>query len=349
MHSHTLVKLVIVGLGNIGRRFLQVLVDKSEHLRAQYGLTFQVVGAADSRGAAVDPARLDLAQIIALKEQGHSVAEYPQRGQPGMLPLDVVQQADADALCEASPVDLETGEPGLSCMRAAMGKGMHVVTPNKGPLVLAYGELTALAKEQGVRLLFCGTVAGGLPAVNLGRRDLAAATIHRLEGLLNLTANYILTRMAQDGSGYDQALAEAQAAGHAEADPSLDVEGWDAASKLVILAHSVLGHPARLADVAVEGIAGITAGNLQRAAAAGKRVKLVAAAERDGGGYRLSVRPTWLEADHPLAQLGAMQMGIVYHTDIMGTISAAIVEETPVPTAAAMLRDVIGIYRPGSA
>jgi homoserine dehydrogenase len=124
----------------------------------------------------------------------------------------------------------------------------------------------------------------------------------------------------------------------------LDVEGWDAANKLVILAHSVLDYPATLADVAVEGITHVNAETLRQAVAEGKRVKLVATAERDGDRYDLSVRPTWLDADHPLAQLGPKQMGIVYHTDISGVISAAIIEETPVPTASAMLRDVVDIY-----
>jgi homoserine dehydrogenase len=195
-----------------------------------------------------------------------------------------------------------------------------------------------------VRLGFDATVAGGLPAVNLGQRDLAAAKIHRLEGVLNLTTNYILTRMAEDGLSYDQALSDAQAAGHAETDPSLDVEGWDAANKLVILAHSVLGFPATLADVDVTGITGVSGDMLRAATAEGMRVKLVATAEADGDGYRLSVRPQWLAAGHPLAQLGPKQMGIVYHTDISGSISAAIVEETPLPTASAMLRDVVEIY-----
>jgi homoserine dehydrogenase len=125
----------------------------------------------------------------------------------------------------------------------------------------------------------------------------------------------------------------------------LDVEGWDAANKLVILAHSVLDYPASLDEVAVEGITGVSADMLAAAAAEGKRVKLVATAEQEGEGYRFSVRPTWLDADHPMAQLRPKQMGIVYHTDISGSIAAAIVEETPVPTASAMLRDVVEVYR----
>jgi homoserine dehydrogenase len=339
------IKLIAIGLGNIGRRFLQVLHDKAEHLRTHYGLSFCLVGAADSGGAAHDPNGLDLPAIVALKERGGSIAQYPYIGQPGMSPLALVEQVkDADVLCEASPVDLETGEPGLSCIRTALDRGMHVVTPNKGPLVLAYTELTALARAQGSRLLFCGTVAGGLPAINSGRRDLAGATIDRLEALPNLTTSFILDQMAQ-GQSYETALSAAQAQGCAEADPTLDVDGWDAAFKLVILANSVLGVPAALDDVQVQGITGVTQLDLQAASDEGKVIKLVATAQRqEGSAYRLTVAPTPLPKAHPLARLSGQQMGVVYHTDIYGVISAAILEEEPVPSAATMLRDLLSIY-----
>jgi len=344
MQESKQIHLTLVGLGNIGRRFLRVLSLKADHLRTHYGLSFRLVGAADSRGAALDPAGLDPTEIADLKDAGHSVASLPARGKPGMPALELVQQVEADVLCEASPVNLTDGEPGLSSMRAAMHKGMHVVTPNKGPLVLAYPELTALAQEQGVRLLFCGTVAGGLPAINLGQRDMAGATIARLEALPNLTTSFILDRMA-GGLSYAEALAAAQAQGCAEADPTLDVEGWDAANKLVILANSVLGMPATLGDVAIEGITGVTLADLEAAKEAGKTIKLVAAAVRQAdGSYALSVGPVPLPAAHPLARLGGQQMGIVYETDIYGTISAAILEKDPTPSAATMLRDLLSIY-----
>ncbi len=337
-------RLLLIGVGNVGRRFLELLVRKRDTLRDRLGLELILTGVADTSGVAICPTGLDPQQVVQLKAESQGVAAYPHWGRPGVSALEMVQTTEADLLLEASPANLEDGQPGLRCIEAALSGGMHVVTANKAPLVLAFPRLLALARAHGVQLRFDATVAGGLPAVNLGQRDLAAAEIHRLEGILNLTTNYILTRMAQDGLSYDKALAHAEAAGHTEADPSLDVEGWDAANKLVILAHSVLDYPATLADVAVEGITDVTAETLRQAAAEGKRVKLVATAERDGDRYDLSVRPTWLDADHPLAQLGPKQMGIVYHTDISGVISAAIVEETPLPTASAMLRDVIDIY-----
>jgi homoserine dehydrogenase len=338
------VRLLLMGAGNVGRRFLDLLVRKQDTLRNRLGLELIVAGVADMSGAAVNPAGLDPQQIIDLKAAGRGVAEYPQWGQPDVSALEMVQSTRSDLLLEASPANMIDGQPGLACMIVALSKGKHVVTANKAPLVLAFPHLLELADEHGAKLRFDATVAGGLPAVNIGQRDLAAAEILRLEGVLNLTTNYILTRMADDHLSYAEALREAQAAGHAETDPTLDVEGWDAANKLVILAHSVLRYPVVLKDVAVEGILGVAPEMLAQAAAEGKRIKLVAVAERAGAGYRLAVRPTWLDATHPLAQLGAKQMGIVYHTDISGVISAAIVEETPVPTASAMLRDVIDIY-----
>jgi homoserine dehydrogenase len=346
-HTDT-VRLIVSGLGNIGRRFLEILEHKADLLRTRYGLTFQIVGAADSRGAVFDPQSLDTATIVRLKKEARSIADYSARRHSASSPLELIEEVSADALCEATPVNLQDGEPGLSCMRAAMHKGMHVVTPNKGPLVLAYPELIALAREMGVHLRFCGTVAGGLPAINLGQRDLAGATIHRLEALPNLTTSYILDQMSR-GMTYEEALAAAQAQGCAEADPTLDVEGWDAANKLVILANSVLGVPATLEDVSVQGITALTLADLERARTNGQAIKLLATAARQAdGNYALTVAPTPLPADHPLARLGGQQMGIVYHTDIYGTISAAILEEEPIPSAATMLRDLLSIYGKGN-
>jgi homoserine dehydrogenase len=339
------VEALLIGAGNVGRRFLELVEAKASLLREQLGFKLSIVGVSDTTGCAVSSTGLDAGRIVALKNEAGGVSDYPSFGKPGMTALDLVQEMDADLLIEASPANLQDGQPGLGCIEAALAKGMNVVTANKAPLVLAFPRLVELARQQNAQLRFDATVAGGLPAVNLGRRDLAAAHIHRVEGVLNLTTNYILTRMADDGLSYEEALGDAQRAGHAETDPSLDVDGWDAASKLVILAHSVLGTLVALQDLTVEGIRGVTQQMHRHAASRGQRIKLLALAEQNDGGYEFSVRPTWLPADHPLAQLGPKQMGVVYHSDICGVISASIVEETPVPTASAVLRDVVDIFR----
>jgi homoserine dehydrogenase len=180
--------------------------------------------------------------------------------------------------------------------------------------------------------------------VNIGRRDLAGARIERVEAVLNGTTQLILRLMeSSKGSSFEEALAEAQRRGIAEADPTLDVEGWDAANKLTILANAVLRQPTRLADLSVTGIRALTTADLLLALEQGTRIVLLCLAERVGEGYRLSVGPTALPLNHPLARMGGDEMGIVYHTDIAGRASATSAERGPVPTAAAMLRDLIDL------
>ncbi len=356
-------RFALAGVGNLGRGLLRILQQKVQVLSARHGLQFTLVAAVDSSGGAVDKAGLDMGQVLQLKETGKSVAAYAHNGQKGLTTLDALAKADADLLVELSPTSLKHGEPGLSAITWALSHGMDVVTANKGPLVLAYPRLTALAAENKKNLFFSGAVAGGLPAVNIGQRDLIVAKILRVEGIFNATTNYILTRM-ESGLSFEQALTEAQKAGAAEADPTLDIDGWDAANKLVIVANSVLGMPATLQDVSVHGIREITREQLLAATGRGHAIKLLATAEptgpsphtlprpqggvpgtRDGvpAGYTLTVKPTELPLEHPMARLTKWQMGVVYTTDINGTIIAVIEEEGTMATVGAVLRDMVNL------
>ncbi len=342
---HT-VRFLLIGLGNLGRRFCEILLEKDALLRRRYGLALRLVGAADSRGVAYDPVvGLDPGKVVDLKRAGSTIADYPGVGRQGWQAPELVATAQADLLLEASPVNLKQGaEPGLTCIRTALRRGMHVVTPNKGPLVLAYQELHDLAAAQGVQLRFDGTVAGGLPALYLGQRDLRGAVIHRLEAVPNLVTGYVMDLLTDDLS-WEEALARARQTGALEADSSWDLEGWDAAAKLVILANAVLEYPARLEEVALTGITALSGDALRSARERGDRYRLLAQAERDSdGAYTLSVAPVPLPPDHPLGHLGRKQMGVVFSTDIYGTITAIIDEPNPTPSAATMLRDVLDIY-----
>jgi len=345
------IRFILVGLGNLGRRLCEILPAKEPLLAQRYGLSLRLVGAADSRGAAYDPAGLNLAEVVRLKRAGGSIADYPGEGRPGWPAPALVATAEADLLLEASPVNLKQGaEPGLTCIRTALQRGMHVVTPNKGPLVLAYRELHDLAAAHGVQLRFDGTVAGGLPAIYVGQRDLRGAVVHRLEAVPNLCTGYVMDLLA-DGVVWEEALSSARREGVLEGDGSWDLEGWDAAAKLVILANSVLEYPARLEDVALTGIVGLGADELRSARERGSRYRLLARAERRADEtpgvrsvYDLSVAPVPLPPDHPLGRLGQKQMGVVFSTDIYGTLTAIIDEPDPIPSAATMLRDLLDIY-----
>ncbi len=344
----TTLRYILTGLGNIGRTFLEVIEARRDWLRERYGLTLIPVGLADASGAAADPAGLDVGAVVALKRQGRSVGELPGVGRRGRSAQELLDGTEADLLLEATPTDRFNGEPGLGLVRAALRRGMHAVLASKGSLVVAFAELAALsdlAEGTGPRrpcLRFSGAVGGALPSVNVGWRDLAGATITRVEAVLNGTTQMILG-LRTGGMSAAAALAEAQRIGIAEPDASLDVDGWDAACKLVILANAVLRRSATLASVQVEGIGAVTDEALRAAQAGGGRMSLLAVAVREGDAYALSVAPTALAADHPLARLSGDEMGIVYDSDIAGRMTATIREDGPVGTVAAMLRDVIEV------
>ncbi|MFZ2488052.1 MAG: homoserine dehydrogenase [Anaerolineae bacterium] len=335
----TTVDLLLVGLGNVHQRFLHLLATRAAVLMQRHDLQLRVVGAADSQGAVMSVAGLDPAALLHHKQTVGSVSQLA-GGVPGATALDLLQQVPAQVLLDASPVNLTDAEPSLSYALAALERGVHVVLANKAPLALHYARLHATANRTGARLAFSATVCGGLPVVNVGQRDLVAAQVARVEGVFNSTSNYILTQMAA-GVSYADALAEAQRRGIAETDPTLDVDGWDTANKLTIVANAVLGFPATVRDVQpVTGIRALTA------PPAGSVWKLVGTAQRQAdGAYRLSVEPVALPAAHPLARLDNWQMGVQFESDLFESVFISIDERGPTGTAAAMLRDVVNLVR----
>jgi len=337
-----IIRTVLIGLGNVNRNFLKILETKSARLREQYGLAFRIVAVADSSGVAVNAAGFDPAATRRHKEKGGGVRDLP-GFRPDISPAALVAELDCDLVLDGSPVNLEHGEPGLSMTRAALQRGVSVVLANKGPLVLAFPELHDLAQERGAALAYSATVCGALPVINIGQRDLIAADIVRLRGIFNSTSNFILQEMAA-GHSYAAALAEAQRRGIAEADPTLDVAGWDTANKLVIIANSFLGVRVTLDDVRVCGITQITAEQLRAEQAAGNTIKLIAQAESTADGYHLSVQPTVLPRDDFLAQCDGWEMGVEIQSDLYGIMYHKIWEREPLPTAAAMLRDAVNLF-----
>ncbi len=353
------IDLILVGLGNVHRQFLHLLDTRREVLAGRYGLQLRVVGVVDSRGAAVDANGLDPAALLAHKLAGGSAAGFPSGGGlTGATALDVLAQVRAQILLEASPVNLRDAQPALSTVLTALDRGLDVVLANKAPLALYFQEVQRAAAVAEARLAFSATVCGGLPVVNVGQRDLVAAQVRRVEGIFNSTSNYILTQMAA-GHSYADALAEAQRRGIAETDPTLDVDGWDTANKLTIVANAVLGFPATVRDV--QPVIGIRASNLLQEANSsnampgrfaqpdgpeGRVVKLLGVAQlRPDGGYDLSVQPTALTPKHKLAHVDGWEMGVVFESDLFETIFICIDERGPTGTAAAMMRDVVNLYR----
>ncbi len=337
-------RLVFLGFGTVGQGLAELLLAGRDELARRHGLEWTVTGIADTlKGNAYDPAGIDLARALELAGRGDSLAALD-RGGHGWDALGMARHAEADVLLAATYTDIRTGEPATSHVRAALGRGVHVVTTNKGPLALHYRELAALADAHGAEFLFEGTVMSGTPVLNLVRETLAGAGILEMQGILNGTTNYILTRM-EDGLSYDDALAKAQALGYAEAVPDADVLGWDALAKVTILASVVFGASLEPSDSPCEGITKITAADIARAKAEGKRYKLIGRVWRDGGRVRAEVAPRLVELGQPLAGVMGATNAVAIRTDALGEVTVVGPGAGRAQTGFAMLADLLTIAR----
>jgi homoserine dehydrogenase len=242
-------------------------------------------------------------------------------------------------MVEVTPTDITTGEPALTNILTALEHRRHVVTSNKGPFIHNYNRLMETAKEVSVMLRYEATVGGAMPISNLIRESLAGNTIQRIEGILNGTCNYILTCMAEEGLDYQHVLSEAQELGIAEADPTYDVMGIDAACKLVILANTAYNNNATFKDVKVTGITQITPQALELADKNGYTIRLICEASEDV----LTVAPKLVPKKHPLSIGGTLNLATL-HTDLSKTITVSGVGAGSIETASAILSDIIYIY-----
>lgn len=331
------IKAAMIGLGSVNKNLLRIISDKADILAGKYGLIFKVVLVADSSGIALKEDGFDILSLVDHKENGSSVSAMA--GYVDVSACDAVSSTMIDIVFEASPVDFDTGGEGLEIVRTALSRGISVVLANKGPVVKAHSELTSLARENGAGFKYSATVCGGLPVLNIGERDLIAGDISELSGVFNGTSNFIFDALA-NGMSFEDAIIEAQAVGAAEADPSLDTGGWDAAFKLLIIANSVLGADIELSNIEVEGIEKITPEMLLAESAVGNTIKLIASYAN--GKY--SVKPTVVSKDTFLGSCKGWEMGIEIHSDIYGIMYHKLYEKEPVPTAASMMRDAVNIF-----
>ncbi|MER2599391.1 MAG: homoserine dehydrogenase [Caldilineales bacterium] len=345
MSSPSLHKLALIGFGTVGQGLVEILLAKRTALAERYGVQFTVTAVSDLlKGSLYHPDGLDLAALLDVVQRTGTLAAYPTT--PGLITgwdsLRTIRESNADTVVEISWTDVQTGQPAIDHVRAALSSGKHAVLTNKGPVALAYRELAALAQANGVRLLFEGTVMSGTPTLRLAQRALAGCDISEVKGILNGTTNYILTQM-ESGQSYAEALADAQQLGYAEADPTADVEGWDAAGKAVILANVLMGGDLRVADVDRTGISRLTAADITAAQQAGERWKLIARAWQQNGVTRASVQPTRLPLSHPLAGVSGAVNACTYSTDLLGDVTLVGKGAGRMETGFAVLGDLLEI------
>lgn len=338
-------RLALIGFGNVGQGLAQILDERGADLRQQFGVDVRITAVSDPRlGSVYDPGGLSPRALLATVQKDGSLQRMaaPMRGWDS---IRTIRSTETDVVVELSPTDLKTGEPAISHIRAAFESGKYAITTNKGSVALAYKALSRLAKEHGVEFGVEGTVMSGTPALRLGAEMLAGAGITKIQGIINGTTNYILTQM-QDGKSYAEALAEAQSKGYAEVNPAGDVEGHDAAGKLVILASVLMDASIGVEDVECEGITHLTKEDISEAEDGGDVWKLIASLEQTAeGGVRARVRPERISRAHPLASVRGATNAITYTTKLLGDITLIGPGAGRLATGYAILCDLLAIDR----
>ncbi|TMD55870.1 MAG: homoserine dehydrogenase [Chloroflexi bacterium] len=348
-HYMQRIRLTLVGFGVVGQGFAELLSNKHVLLEQKYDVDLKLVGVANARhGFIYREEGLHIPTLLELAAQQRSFTEHP-----GIRcwnsTLEGLQATGADILVEATPTNLRNAEPALSHMRTALSKGMHVVTANKGPGALAAHELFTLARQHGVQLRMESAVMAGTPAISAIREGMAGASVTAIRGILNGTTNYILTAMAS-GRDYAWALADAQAKGYAETDPTADVEGYDAVAKTLILAALIFEQPLTVEQVERQGITTITGEQMQAAADAGKRIKLIASLRLVAGQegekgqpqkLEASVKPLVLPLTDPLARVDGAMNAITVQTDTLSEVTIIGPGAGRIETGQGLLADVL--------
>ena len=335
------VNIILMGFGNVGRAFLQILLEKKSLCRERFGLGFRVHAIFKRAGALFSPQSLEIEAILG-KLSSQVFEGLPWK--PNLKLKDVLGAIPPGVLVECTSSNIKTGEPGLSVIRRALENRWNVVTANKGPLVVDYKDLMQLARQNQVHLKLSGATAAALPTLDVGFYSLAGAEILGIEGILNGTTNFILTKMGE-GADYEAALKEAQAKGIAEPDPSLDVEGWDTASKILLISNAILGTDLVLSDVKVQGITQVPASLIPKTKKEGKSLKLLGRLYKEENNFRIEVVLVALDNSHPLFAVRGANKGIVFDTDTMGSVVVTGGKSDPKAAGAALLKDIINIYR----
>ncbi|WP_113265858.1 homoserine dehydrogenase [Agrobacterium cavarae] len=321
-------RIGIAGLGTVGSSLVRILQQRSNELAITCGRAIEII-AVSARDRSRDRG-IDISGITWFD-----------------TPEDMAEKADIDVF-----VELVGGASGAAekAVRAALARGLHVVTANKALLAKHGVELAKMAEEKGALLNFEAAVAGGIPIIKALRESLTGNHVSRIYGIMNGTCNYILTKMEKEGLSFEVCLKEAQRLGYAEADPAFDIEGNDTAHKLAILTTLAFGSKIAADDIYLEGITNISIEDIQAAADLGYRIKLLGVAQLTESGIEQRVHPTMVPLDSVIAQVDGVTNAVAVESDILGELLMVGPGAGGNATASAVLGDVADIAksRPGA-
>lgn len=336
------IDVAITGFGGIGRQVARLLRERHAHYRQRYGVDVRITGVCGASAGLVAPAGLDEAALA--NRQAYTA---------GMTGAAFIDSVPADVLFEASPTDFRTGGAALAYIRAALRRRMHIIAISKGALALDYPAIRAEATRQGVALKVSGAAGSALPTVDFLQYDLAGCQVSAVAAIVTATTNLILSEMTTRDCSFEDALAEAQRLGIAEADPSLDIEGWDTACKIAILCNAAFGTSIDVLHMPRQGIGGIRPADIRQWRSRGLTPRLVGQIDRVDGQYQASVRLGLYNAEHPFAKVHGQAKAINVSTDLMGSFTIVNDGASPFETAASALKDLehvlLGLHERGAA
>jgi homoserine dehydrogenase len=339
------IRLSIIGFGVVGQGLAELVASKHDTLQRQFGLDVKLVSVANGRhGFIYREGGLDIPLLLELAARRRPLTEHPGVSH-WTQPLDGLLATGADILAEATGTNLRDAEPGMSHIRGALTHGIHVITANKGPIALAAHELLELAKQRNLQLRMESTVMAGTPVISTLCEGVAGASVTSIRGILNGTTNYILSAMAV-GRDYADVLAEAQAQGYAEADPTADVEGYDAVAKVLILAALVFGQDLKPEQVVRQGITSITRDQMLQALKEGKRIKLIGSLFFDEDNrLQARVEPITLPEQEALALVEGTMNAITFQADTLSQVTIVGPGAGRLETGQGLLADLIAVAR----
>ncbi|MBS6183942.1 MAG: homoserine dehydrogenase [Clostridium celatum] len=328
----------LIGFGGVGQSLIKLLVEKKNYIFEKYNLDIKVKYIIKSDGGIYESNGIDLEEVLGFINK--NIKEHIS-WRDDLSIEEVIKNNDIDTLIELTSTNIETGEPGLTHIKRALEGGINVVTGNKGPIILKYKELKEIADKNSVKLKVGCTTGGALPSINGGIYDVAGSEIQVIEGILNGTTNYILSKMAIDEVSYEEALTEAQKDGIAEANPSLDVLGYDTACKIVILANVLMDANIKLEDIEIQGITEVELETIKRIQKENKKLKLIGKVYRKDSRVKAYVRLIEIKEDHPLYFVDYKNKGVYFKTDTLGEISIIGGASGTRNAAASILRDLV--------
>lgn len=332
---------MLCGFGNLGREFCKLLCEKRADFKQQYGIDFVITTIFGRDGAIYEEQGIDIGGVLKCGQGSIAIQQYAD-----IKNIKIKKNFDfkGDVLIDVVPTDLKTGEPSLGYSLKAMESGMNVVFASKGALVTNYDVIHNKAIDKNVRFNFSGATAAALPTLDLGTISLKGTTIKSIKAILNGTTNFILTEMYEKNIEFKEALKEAQKRGVAERNPTLDVEGYDSACKLLLITNRVMGTTFTLKDVKISGIDKITLKDIEQCKKTSKRLKLIAESSFNNNEISLRVKPMEINEDEFLSFINGTNKGIEFDTVEMGKVFCGGGASDPRAAAAAVLKDLLNFY-----